>query len=115
MRAALEEDAQGMHETFVNETSGEWTGPPAYHGGSYVYPAETTNGRADLSLSGQVILNRIRLRRLIKGPTSLVDVSLSLSFTLFVSGVLSPYVHFGSLEEDDSHVARAKVIQREAR
>lgn len=39
-----EEDAQGMLETFVNETSGEWTGPPPYHG-SYVYPVETTNGR----------------------------------------------------------------------
>lgn len=29
-----------MLETFVNETSGEWTGSSLYHG-SYVYPAET--------------------------------------------------------------------------
>lgn len=47
-----------MAETFVNETSER----------PYVYPTETTNlRRADLSLPGQPILNRIRLRRLIKG------------------------------------------------
>ena len=66
-------------ERWVDRTS------TAYHGGSYVYPAETTDARADLSLSGQAILNRIRLRRLIKGPTSLVDVSLSLSLSLSLS------------------------------
>lgn len=59
-----------MAETFVNETSER----------PYVYPTETTNlRRADLSLPGQPILNRIRLRRLIKG------VSLSLSSWILLS------------------------------
>lgn len=101
MTTGLEEVAQGMLETFVNETSGEWIGPPAYHGGSYVYPVETTNGRADLSLSGQAILNRIRLRRLIKGPTSRGHFPPSLSFTLCLFGFVGP---LDQDDEDDSHV-----------
>ncbi|OAD55389.1 hypothetical protein WN48_04943 [Eufriesea mexicana] len=103
--AGLEEDAQGMLETFVNETSGEWSGPPAYHGGSYVYPAETTNGRADLSLPGQAILNRIRLRRLIKGPTSRRRGPLSLCLPVRRDASLRLHGTLVQLEEDDSHVA----------
>lgn len=75
-----------MAETFVNETSER----------PYVYPTETTNlRRADLSLPGQPILNRIRLRRLIKG------VSLSLP--------LPGYSFPGRCcEQEDTHVAKVR-------